>query len=237
MKKISKEANKKKYTVKGFAFIGRTFNEYKQMFELSATDLQSNSFLDCPGGSCSFTAEATKQNIEATALDIEYGKSPDIFKTICENETKKIKIGFSDAKSLFRWDYYKNLDNLISIRETAARLFLNDYVDNPTNYNQCTLPSIPLNDDSFDIVLSGHFLFLYADRLPFEFHLKTIEELLRVCKKEIRIYPLIGLDGKRYPELDALLEILKTKGFSPSIKKIDFEFLKGSNHLLIIKKH
>lgn len=72
MKKISKEANEKKYTVKGFAFIGRTFDEYKQMFELSATDLQSNSFLDCPGGSCSFTAEATTysslKNIKTTSL-------------------------------------------------------------------------------------------------------------------------------------------------------------------------
>ncbi|AZV43014.1 SAM-dependent methyltransferase [Peribacillus asahii] len=39
---------------------------------------------------------------------------------------------------------------------------------------------------------------MYADRLDYQFHIKMINELLRVTKEEIRIFPLIDLEGKRY---------------------------------------
>jgi hypothetical protein len=64
-------------------------------------------------------------------------------------------------------------------------------------YVPVTLPSLPFKDGEFDILLSAHFLFMYADRLDYEFHINTLNELLRVTKEEIRIFPLVDLEGKQ----------------------------------------
>ena len=98
------------------------------------------------------------------------------------------------------------------------------------------MPELPFSDNQFDIVLSGHFLFLYADRLDSSFHLKSLLELARISKKEVRIYPLIGLDGTPYAEMDRLLDSLREKGLRPQLKPTPFHFLKGSHQLLSILK-
>jgi len=79
-------------------------------------------------------------------------------------------------------------------------------------------------------------LFLYADRLDFSFHLTSILELIRVDKKEVRIYPLMALDGSSYPQMEKLLEAISAQGYQPEVKAINFEFLKGGNSMLSIKK-
>ncbi|MSR88323.1 MAG: hypothetical protein EXS67_01540 [Candidatus Margulisbacteria bacterium] len=76
----------KKNNVEGFAFIGRTFLEYCEMFNLTDDELSSYSFLDCPAGACSFTAEVHKRNIQATAVDCEYGLALSKFLEKCEIE-------------------------------------------------------------------------------------------------------------------------------------------------------
>ena len=48
-------------------------------------------------------------------------------------------------------------------------------------YVTASLPRLPLRDGQFDLALCSHLLFLYSDRLSFEFHLASIEELLRVA--------------------------------------------------------
>ncbi len=47
-------------------------------------------------------------------------------------------------------------------------------------YIPVTLPSLPFMNEEFDILLSAHFLFMYADRLDYQFHIETVKELLRV---------------------------------------------------------
>lgn len=49
-------------------------------------------------------------------------------------------------------------------------------------------------DKHFDIGLSSHFLLLYPD-LGLEFHIKSIDEMLRICS-EVRIFPILDLDAK-----------------------------------------
>ncbi|MGM0873249.1 MAG: hypothetical protein ACQEWV_00350 [Bacillota bacterium] len=46
---------------------------------------------------------------------------------------------------------------------------------------------------------------MYGDRLDYSFHLETLKELLRVTSEEVRIFPLVDLNGKRYQHLEALL--------------------------------
>lgn len=226
----------KKYNVKGFAFIGRTFDEYRKMFSLTDDELKRHTFLDCPAGACSFVAEANKKGINATACDIEYGKSFDHFQEQCDQEVEKIKIGFSGSEDLFDWSFYGSLDHLLTYRKKAAMLFLEDYEQRIDTYVPGMLPTLRFLDNQFDIVLSGHFLFLYADRLDFNFHLTSILELIRIAYKEVRIYPLMALDGSSYPQMEKLLEAISEQGHYPKIKVINFEFIKGCNSMLSIKK-
>lgn len=226
----------KKYNVKGFAFIGRTFDEYQKMFDLNEDELKNNTFLDCPSETCSFVSEAHQKGIPATACDIEYDKSFDHFQKQCDEEIEKIKLGFSGAEDLFDWSFYINLDRLLTYRKKAAMLFLEDYKKRADYYVQRKLPILGFSDNQFDIVLSGHFLFLYADRLDFNFHLASILELIRVAKKEVRIYPLIALDGSSYTQMEQLLDTISAQGYQSRIKNIDFKFLKGSSQMLSIRK-
>ncbi|MCP4482279.1 MAG: SAM-dependent methyltransferase [bacterium] len=223
--------------MKDFAFIGRTFTEYCEIFKLSKNLLNNNSFLDCPSGASSFTAESNKNNIVATACDCEYSKPFFEIEKKCQNEFKKIKPALSNAEKIFDWTFYQNIENVLTYRKKAYQGYLLDYNKYPDRYIKGILPHLNFQNEQFDIVLSGHFLFLYADRLSLPFHLMTILELLRVAKKEIRIYPLIGLDGKKYKDINKLLNKIKILGFFPLIKKTNFQFLKNSNELLIIKKY
>ncbi len=42
---------------------------------------------------------------------------------------------------------------------------------------------------------------MYTDSLGFQFHLNTIDEMLRVTKEVIRIFPTIDLEGNEYKYL------------------------------------
>jgi hypothetical protein len=53
-------------------FIGRTFEEYLDMFSLSVEVLMGKKILDCPAGACSFTVVGNKSGLNVTAADIVY---------------------------------------------------------------------------------------------------------------------------------------------------------------------
>ncbi|MGC2683085.1 MAG: class I SAM-dependent methyltransferase [Candidatus Nitrosopolaris sp.] len=68
---------------------------------------------------------------------------------------------------------------------------------------------MPFDDRSFDLVLSGHFLFTYAHKFEFPFILSSIKELFRVCSREVRIYPLQKSSFEPYEHMLDLLNTLK----------------------------
>ncbi|MDQ6667036.1 MAG: class I SAM-dependent methyltransferase [Thermoproteota archaeon] len=61
-------------------------------------------------------------------------------------------------------------------------------------YVKAALHRLPFDDKSFDLVLSGHFLFTYADKFDFDFHLSSMLELFRVSSKEV----CLELVAKKY---------------------------------------
>jgi hypothetical protein len=75
---------------------------------------------------------------------------------------------------------------------------------------------------------------MYSDRLDFDFHMKSIQELLRVTKKEIRIFPLTSLSGNRYHRLDEVFSFLHQQGCVTEEITVGYEFQKGANSMLKI---
>jgi hypothetical protein len=225
-----------KYQIKGFAFIGRTKDEYMKMFDLSLNLLEGKSILDFPGGACSFAAEGRELGLDTTCADIEYGRTARSLLETCENDVERAMSGFDNSTNLFNLkEMYGDLEGLKKNRISAYQAFLNDYLENPDRYKKTRLPKSQFKDNQFDLVLSGHFLFLYSDRVSYDFHLKALEELARIGK-EVRIYPLIGLNGKSYLHTSKLIQELTLKGINGELLKTNYEFLKGANMMLKLNK-
>jgi hypothetical protein len=98
------------------------------------------------------------------------------------------------------------------------------------------LPDLPFNDEAFDLTLSAHFLFMYSDRLDYDFHLKTVKELMRVTRGELRIFPLVDLSCKRYEHLERLIADLVREGFAAEEIEVPYEFQKGAKQMLKIRR-
>jgi len=218
------------------AFIGRTYEEYVRLFDLDDSILRTGPVLDCPAGASSFTAEACKKGFDVKACDILYERPLNLLHEKGKRDIDYIYGEVMKKWHLFRWDHYKDRDGLVSYRNRALELFLEDYQKGfeEGRYIEAQLPSLPFADNAFALVLSSHFLFLYGDRLSLEFHIASLDEMARISRGEIRVYPLTGLDTKPYPYLDRVMEHMVTRGFMTEIVRVPFEFQKGSDRMMRI---
>lgn len=132
--------------------------------------------------------------------------------------------------------FFGDVSGLKKHRLSALQDCTTDMKECNERYIPVTLPSLPFENEEFDLLLSAHFLFTYADRLDYPFHLATLNELLRVTKEEIRIFPLVDLEGKRYEHLDQLISYLITSGYTVEEEIVPYEFQKKANSMLKIIK-
>lgn len=227
----------KKLDLNRIVFIGRTYEEYMSMFAMTDEELAGRSILDCPGGACAFTARANGLGARAVAADIAYEYPADVLE-----EKGKADIGHTlqqmrEVREGFRWDYFSSVDELGEHRRRALRECTADLAQHPERYVHAVLPELPFGDEQFDLTLSAHFLFMYGDRLDYDFHLKCIRELLRVTRGELRIYPLTDLSGKQYGKLDPLLDEIRKEGCQAEAAAVPYEFQKGTGRMLRIRKN
>ncbi|MFE4714325.1 class I SAM-dependent methyltransferase [Paenibacillus sp. NPDC056722] len=217
-------------------FIGRTFDEYMLMFGLSKAELKGRKILDCPAGTCSFTAIANQLGADVTATDIAYDHP---FEQLAEKGSEDIEhamLNMEQAQGNYKWDYFKSVEGLSAHRVQALTDCANDMKEFPNRYVPAVLPVLPFGDKEFDLTLSAHFLFMYADRLDYDFHLQAIQELMRVTKEEIRIFPLVDLSCNRYEHLDKIIDFIQSQGYIAEEIKVGYEFQKGANSMLRIKE-
>lgn len=215
-------------------FIGRTFEEYMSMFNLTKADLTGRTILDCPAGACSFTALANQLGAEVTAADIAYFHDFEELQKKGIQDLDHAMNNMDRVQTNYVWDFFKSVDDLKNHRFQALTDCSTDMKQHPDHYIQAALPSLPFENKQFDMTLSAHFLFMYSDRLDFDFHVKTIQELLRVTRQEIRIFPLTDLSAERYGQLNKILTFLHAQGCSTEEITVGYEFQKGANSMLKI---
>jgi len=233
---LSQAEQSMKLELERIVFIGRTFEEYIDMFSLSNEELKGKKILDCPAGACSFTAVGSNNGLNVTASDIAYYYPGDNLKNKGLHDIEHAMEQMEKSKRNYIWNYFKDVEDLKKHRLSALKDCTNHMKKSSESYVPVTLPSLPFNDEEFDLLLSAHFLFMYADRLDYKFHLKTLDELLRVTKEEIRIFPLVDLEGKRYEHLDKVIEYLTIQGCVVDEVKVPYEFQKNANSMLKIIK-
>lgn len=133
------------------------------------------------------------------------------------------------------WQNFRNADELGAARLNAMDKFLLDYEAGKAagRYLDRSLPSLEFADRQFDLCVCSHLLFLYSDHLSLDFHVFSINELLRIAA-EVRIFPLIKLDGEPSPYLELIMEELSTQGCDVQVKSVAYEFQKGADKMLSI---
>ena len=233
---MSRAEQSTKLDLERIIFIGRTFEEYLDMFSLSVAELKGKRILDCPAGACSFTVDGNASGLNITAADIAYYHSNEDLYDKGIQDVEHAMEHMETAKTNYIWDYFNDIEGLRKHRLSALNDCAKGMRQSSERYVPVTLPSIPFKDGEFDVLLSAHFLFMYADRLDYEFHINTLDELLRVTKEEIRIFPLVDLEGKRYVHLDKIISYLTKNGCSVEEVKVPYEFQVNANSMLKINK-
>ncbi len=207
------------------------------MFDIDPKALARMRVLDCPAGPASFVATATERGINATGVDVLYHDPPPMLSERCDDAIEETADQLRSARELFLWDYYGSVEDRVALLERAASRFLAEYPSGRTDsrYVAAELPRLPFADDWFSVVLSSHLLFLYGDRLSMAFHRESVLELARVATDEVRIYPLVELDGTPYPRLDAIRDELAAAGHRSTIRPVPFEVLRGATDMLVVE--
>lgn len=214
-----------------YLITARSFEEYRAMFAITDGDL-AGVVLDCPGGGSSFTARAHATGVMALAADPVYARPAGPAGELAIAETQRGSAHTAAGTDRYVWDFYGNIDGHAAIRRASAEIFARDIVAHPDRYVPAALPELPFADDRFDLVLSSHFLFTYADRLDARFHLAALRELHRVARGEVRVFPLLEQGGRPVPDLvDAVLGELD---MPCCVRPVDYEFQRGGNQMLVL---
>ncbi len=214
---------------------GRRLWEYRAFFGLG--DLASCvPMLDAGGGPSSFAAEAAAAGRPVIAADPVYALEPEDISQRFEETANAMRAGMRRASYRFNWSQYGSEAAVHRIRREALDLFLADFEAGKADgrYVPASLPFLPFNDGSFRLALVSHLLFLYGDDLDFGFHLAALRELLRVAE-EVRVFPLVNLDGLPSSHLPGVMNELRRGGAEVDIVPVPFEFQKGATRMLRVR--
>lgn len=216
---------------------GRTHGEYVEMFSLTDDDLGAR-ILGCGDGPASFNSELTHMGKSVVSCDPVYAFSRAEIESRVTEVEPIVRAELRRTQSQYLWDSAGSPELLCAKRLEAMRTFLEDYEEGQREgrYRAAELPELPFSDKSFDIALVSHFLFLYSKHKDVEFHKKAILELLRVAK-EVRIYPLVTLDGEMSPHLQPVLDFLAEQdGVVTTIKDSRYRFQRNADHMLVVSR-
>ena len=213
---------------------GRNFTEYKSMFCLDENDMSKRIAGFGDGPAC-FNYEATNKGGHVISFDPIYQFSKEEIEKRIEEVRVTVMQQMKENVDNYVWTRIKDLEELENIRMSAMKKFLFDYErgKNEGRYVFHELPNnLPYEPKSFDIGLSSHFLLMYT-ALGYDFHIRSITEMLRVCK-EIRIFPIVDLDANKTDLIKNVINYFK-RDYNVEIVATDYEFQKGENKLLVIK--
>jgi hypothetical protein len=213
---------------------GRSLEEYTAMFALSQSDLDG-SILGCGDGPASFNVEMYLLGKNVISVDPIYRCTTLQIQERVEEAYPMVMEQLYTNSETFVWRNFDSPEHVGRVRQKAMQRFLSDFDlgKEQRRYRPYELPVLPFEDHQFDLALSSHLLFLYADQLPTNFHLKAIKEMLRVAK-EVRIFPLLTMNGALYPHMHTICTWIEKHHHHYRIEKVPYEFQRGGNRLLRI---
>ena len=127
-------------------------------------------------------------------------------------------------------------DISVGVRMEAMERFFDDYEEGKQTgrYINASLPELPFEDNTFDLALCSHYLFLYSEHVNLEEHILSVKELCRVAN-EVRVYPLVTLEGKPSGHLDSVAADLQNVGMDVSFHRVRYRFQNETEEMLVAK--
>ena len=214
---------------------GRCLKEYREMFSLSQADLHGN-ILGCGDGPASFNAEATAAGVKVISTDPIYCFSANQIESRVNEVSHNIAQQLEENASNYIWSTFQNVEAVVGARLTAMKKFLNDYESGKKagRYIEASLPLLPFKEKEFTLALCSHFLFLYSAQISQEQHIAGVLELCRVAR-EVRVYPLVTLDGKTSPNLAPVIAAVVSAGYRAETVPVPYSFQKNATEMLVLK--
>jgi hypothetical protein len=215
---------------------GRSFDEYRRMFDLADDELRLK-IIGCGDGPASFNAEATRRGARVISCDpiyrLEIAQIRDRIAATYDTVLDQTRRNADE----FVWDSIQSVEELGQARMAAMQDFLDDYRRGKIDgrYVDAELPMLPFADTAFDLALCSHFLSLYTNQLDEAFHRSAIREMCRVAA-EVRIFPLLALGGCQSPYVNTTVDELRDSGYDVSIEAVPYEFQRGGNRMMRLRK-
>lgn len=215
----------------------RSFEEYCQMFALTNADL-TKSILDCAGGGSSFAFELSQRGENVVAVDIAYRNKPENLRELVLAGVEQTRKNIAVSPEQYNWNgFFSSPANHIKTREKSASTFMNDFSTAPSGrYLAADMQNLPFSGESFDLVLCSHLLFIYAESIDVNMHLRLIREMLRVTKYEVRIFPLVGFECDATETLATVLESADSLNAKAQIIPVSYSFFKNTGQMLSLTK-
>ena len=215
---------------------GRSFDEYRRMFGLTEQEL-SLRILGCGDGPAAFNAEMSRLGHRVVSCDPLYQLSRKQIQERIDVTFENVMRQTRENQHKFVWASIKTPEDLGRVRMAAMEIFLEDFDGGKRDGRYITgeLPTLPFDSEAFDLAVCSHFLFLYSGVLTFEFHQLAIEEMCRVAR-EARIFPLLNYNAELSPYLEPLLKALAEAGYNTFIERVSYEFQRGGNQMLRVRK-
>jgi SAM-dependent methyltransferase len=223
------------FTLDKVVLWGRSFDEYRRMFTLTDDDLGIR-IVGCGDGPAAFNAEATRRGGHVVSCDPIYRWSTaQIEQRIADTCDEVLEQARRNADQFVWGEAVASVEELALVRMRAMREFLEDFDDGKAagRYVDASLPTLPMSDGAFDLALCSHFLFLYSTQLGEVFHRAAVREMCRVAA-EVRIFPLLALDGQQSPFVSAVSSELRDAGYAVALERVPYEFQRGGNQMMRI---
>ena len=215
---------------------GRCAAEYRAMFGLDASNLGGR-ILGCGDGPASFNAEMSAQGQAVVSVDPLYGVSRAVIERRVEETFDEVMDQMRQNAEEFVWTHVPSVDELGRRRMAAMRRFLADYPRGKAEgrYVEASLPELPFDDGAFDLALCSHLLFLYSEQFDLGFHIRALEEMQRVAA-EVRVFPLLQLGGTPSPHVEGVVDAFGSRGVGATVEPVAYEFQRGGNRMLRLRR-
>jgi hypothetical protein len=140
-----------------------------------------------------------------------------------------------ENRDSYVWSFFSSVEDLRRRRAAALDEFARDFTGPDERYVVAALPGLPFADRAFRLALCGYLLFAYPDHLDEADHDRALRELLRVASEEVRVFPLIDTAYVRHPAIAALRRRLAADGVDSEVRRVDYEFQRGGDEVLILR--
>lgn len=232
------------YKQVGVAFTCRNFKEYERMFDLKGYAWEGKCVLDVAAGASSFIAYIQQLGASGVAVDPRYNMTPETIYKDGFREIEESTVKLEQISDELDWSYYGSLTAHQEMRMESLNQFYADFLkdrrsqkEKGARYIAASLPNLPFEDHMFDLVICSHFLFLYHEQLSADFHKSALKELIRVSRREVRVYPLVSLAWEAYQQLKTLMKQLEEEeSVQCELRKSHLPFIPGSTQQLWITR-